>query len=84
MGKQLFNHKSLEKQHREAISKLPINDSQAVLDAVKLYSSMSDKELNNLPTFSEDGSVKFYYVGSAVLGKLSLIQFVKSLKNHKK
>jgi len=81
MAKQLFNHKSLEKQHREAISKLPINDSGAVEDVLKIYSSMSDEELNNLPTFCDDGSVKFYTVGNSVLGKLSLIQFVKSIKN---
>jgi hypothetical protein len=80
MSKQLFNHKSLEKQHREAILKLPINDSQAVED-VRIYASMSDEELNNLPTFCDDGSVKFYTVGNTVLGKLSLIQFVKSIKN---
>lgn len=79
MGKQLFNHKSLEKQHREAISKLPTNDSQAVED-VRIYSSMSADELDKLPAFEQDGSVKFYTVGNTVLGKLSLIQFVKSLK----
>lgn len=79
MGKQLVNHKSLEKQHREAISKLPINDIQAVED-VRIYSSMSADELDKLPAFEQNGDVKFYKCGDVVLGKLSLIQFVKSLK----
>jgi hypothetical protein len=80
MAKQLFNHKSLEKQHREAISKLPINDSKAVED-VRIYASMSEEELNKLPAFEENGDFKYYSVGDVLLGKLSLIQFVKSIKN---
>ncbi len=83
MSKQSFNHKSLEKKHREAILKLPINDSQAVED-VRIYSSMSEDELNKLPSFEENGDFKYYKCGDVLLGKLSLIQFVKSLKTNKK
>lgn len=80
MSKKLFNKKSFKQQHQEAINRLPMNDNQAIQDAITIYSAMSDDELNNLPSFCDDGSVKFYPVGSSLLGKLSLIQFVKSLK----
>lgn len=82
MSKKVFNHKSLEKQRQEAISRLPHNDSQAMED-VRIYSAMSESDLAKLPAFDEDGKMKYYKIGDQLLGKLSLIQFVKSIKNKK-
>ena len=79
MSKQVFQRKSLYQRQKEAISTLPINDNIAVSDA-RVYSAMSEDELKSLPAFEANGDVKFYKVGEILLGKLALIQFVKSLK----
>ena len=79
MSKQLISRKSLYQRQKEAISSLPIHDSQAIAD-VNIYSALSEDELNKLPSFEENGDIKFYKVGDSIFGKQTLIQFVKSLK----
>lgn len=48
-----------------------------------VYTSMDDKELQELPEFKQDGSIKFYLIGKEVMGKRALIQYIKSIKQHK-
>lgn len=72
-------YKSLKQRQEEFANSLPTNDSQAVED-VKIYSSLSDDDLNKLPAFEPNGEVKFYPVGDSLLGKSALIQFIKQLK----
>lgn len=62
-----------------AMDGLPINDEGA-MESAEIYLSLSEEGLNKLEAFNPDGTVKFYYIGSFVLGKSALIQFVKSIK----
>lgn len=79
MSKKL-SKKSFKQQHDEAMSGLPIHDNQAISD-VGAYLLMSDELLNQLSNFDENGDFKFYKVGDVLMGKTTLIQFVKSIKS---
>lgn len=78
MSKKIFSQKTPEERLRRAISELPTRDNQSVLDA-QVYLSLSDDALSKLPAF-ENGEVKFYSIGDVLMGKSTLIQFVKQLK----
>lgn len=72
--------KSVKVASSSILTKLPIDNPRAVED-VYTYTCMADHELQKLPSFNDDGTVKFYNVGDALLGKLSLIKFVETIKN---
>jgi len=80
MSKQV--KKKLYQQQQDAVNSLPIHDSRAVED-VQMYLSLPEETINSLPQFNDDGEIAFYSVGDVLLGKLALIQFIKTIKSKK-
>lgn len=74
------NKKNYKESLASAMESLPTHDSKAHEDAY-IYTSMSADDLSKLPNFNPDGSVKFYELGSVLLGKTSLLKFIETIKN---
>jgi hypothetical protein len=70
----------IRKKLEGAMSGLPIHDNRAIEEA-EIYLSMSPEGLAKLPQFNPDGEPTFYDIGGVLMGKLTLLRFIETIKN---
>lgn len=80
MSKKQFTAKSIKQRNQDAVNSLPIYDNKAIQD-VQMYLSLPIEALNKLPQFTPEGEIAFYQIGDDLMGKVTLLKFIETIKN---